>query len=250
MKTRLIYLILCVLFLSSCASSYYLAPTDKTPNMDSYYQNGREDVVSFGKQSTVAIYALKTLSNELMLSLYCRNDIQNRINFLPDQIEIIGYNKKGDSKSFYVYPAERYLAKMRREQNMAMIAMALGGAMQAAQAGYSTSTTTSSAYGTAYGPNGYATASAYGTSTTQTYDQSKVNEANYRNQQQLNQSAQSFNQVYNAVENGLVKRVTLFDNQDIAGKVMSKFSKSYQYKIVVKVPVGNDLHTFTFRGKR
>lgn len=249
MKTKnLIFVIGIAALLSSCASSYYLRPTEQTKNMDMIFNDGIPIAVSYMPNSTVAIYGIKNTNNELWLHVFYRNDDSTyRVNVFPENITVSGQNSSGEQIPFKVFAASEYLKKLRRAQAWALALQAYNASVQAQQAGYSQSMTYSSAYGSAYGSNGtYVTGSAYGTSTTTTYDASKVAEANARNQQQLNQTAQMYSDVYNATEEGLIKTVTLFPKQQVEGNVVVKFKGSYSQKIFISVPVGNEIHKFTF----
>lgn len=235
-KENLIIGIGIVLLLSSCATSYYLKPTGQTKNMDLIFNDGIPVVVSYLPSSTVALYGIKNTNNELWLHVFYRNDDSTyRVNVFPENITVSGESPHGEQLPFKVFAASEYLKKMRRTQAWMMVAQAYNTSVQAQQAGYSQSKTNSSAYG-----------SAYGTSTTTTYDASKVSEANARNQQQLNQTAKIYSDVYNATEEGLIKTATLFPKQQVEGNVVVKFRNSYSQKIFISVPVGNEIHKFIF----
>jgi len=249
MKTKnLIFVIGIATLLSSCASSYYLRPTEQTKNMDMIFKDGIPVSVSYIPNSTVTLYGIKNTNNELWLHVFYRNDDSTyRVNVFPENITVSGQSSYGEQATFKVFAASEYLKKMRGAQAWAMAAQAFSASVQAQQAGYSQSMTNSSAYGSAYGSNGtYVTGSAYGNSTTTTYNASKVSEANARNQQQLNQSAQMYSDAYNATEEGLIKTVTLFPKQHVQGNVVVKFKGSHSQKIFISVPIGNEIHKFTF----
>ncbi len=86
---------------------------------------------------------------------------------------------------------------------------------------------------------------ATGSSTTTTYDQSKVNEANTRNQQQLQGVAQNMNRSYEATEQGMLKKVTLFPNDYVEGNIAIKLKAvSHADNLIVEIPFGGYVHRF------
>lgn len=256
-------------FLSSCQTSFYLKPTVSGPQYDNYFNNGIPIAVSQEKNSSVYVYVYKNTNNEIDINLEILNNSTNsRFDFIPHQnIRMIGKrldrNKQID---FVVYNPETYLKKMQNRQNLALALQAVSASMEAQNAGTSTSTTRTSTNvrGTAYtksNTSGYvgntygsvntnSTTNIYGTvnsnSTTTTYDQSKVDEANYRNRQELKETANQYQAIYNATEAGLLKIVTVFPNQKVSGAVRGKFNKKYSDEIVLQIQLGDDIHRFTF----
>ena len=254
MKTKLtIILIACIfLFLSGCATSYYLKPIIEGDDMEMIYFDGKEVAISKDYETGVAIFGMKTTQNELILHiLYKNNTSDKRINVLPDQVSVAGYNAEGKVNYFRVYSSEEYLKKMRNAQAWAMAAQAFAGAMETSQAGKSTSTTYGTSSGSIYGSDG-TSYTGYGTSssTTTTTDYGAQAEANARNRAEMVKTAQQFAQVNSATEQGLIKANTLFPEQYVEGNVMVKMNTMYTSKFVVTVPVGNETHTITFVPKQ
>ncbi len=250
MKTKLtLRLVSCIcLFITGCATSYYLKPIIDSDDLEMIYFDGKEVAVSKDYETGVAVFGMKTTQNELILHiLYKNNTTDKRINVIPEQITVAGYTKEGRYNYFKVYPAEEYLKKMRNAQAWAMAFQAVGGAMEASQAGKSTSTTYGSSSGSIYGSDG-TTYTGYGSSssTTTTTDYGAQAEANARNRAEMQKTAEQFAQVNAATEQGLIKANTLFPEQSVEGNVMVKMNTMYNSKFVVTIPVGNETHTITF----
>jgi len=251
-KFTLAFFSIMLLFITGCASSYYLKPIIEGDDMEMMYLDGKEVAISENLETNVAIYGMKSTKNELILRiLYKNKTTDKRINVIPEQITVAGYNKEGRSNYFKVYPAEEYLKKMRNAQAWAMAFQAVGGAMEASQAGKSTSTTYGSSSGSIYGSDG-TTYTGYGSSssTTTTTDYGAQAEANARNRAEMQKTANQYAQLNAATERGLIKANTLFPEQSVEGNVMVKMNTMYNSKFVVTIPVGNEIHTVTFVPKK
>jgi len=254
MKTKLAIILISgiFLFLTGCATPYYLKPVIEGENMEMMYFDGKEVAISKDFETGVAIYGMKTTKNELILHiLYKNNTTDKRINVLPEQVSVAGYNNEGKVNYFKVYPAEEYLKKMRNAQAWAMALQGAAGAIEASQAGKSTSTTSGSSSGSIYGSDG-TTYTGYGSSssTTTTYDYGAQAEANARNNAQMQKTAEQYSQINSATEQGLIKANTLFPEQYVEGNVMVKMNTMFTSKFVVTVPMGNETHKVTFVPKQ
>ncbi|MBT3421768.1 MAG: hypothetical protein HN921_05485 [Bacteroidetes bacterium] len=228
MKTKIrIYIITFnLLFIIGCTTSYYLKPVINDDDMEMMYFDGKEVAISKDYETGVAIYGMKTTQNELILHiLYRNNTTEKKINVLPEQIRVAGYNTEGKVNYFKVYPAEEYLKKMRSAQAWAVVLQGAAGALEASQAGKSTSTTTGSSSANIYGSDG-TSYTGYGStsSSTTTYDYGAQAEANARNNAQLEKTAEQYAQISAATEQGLIKANTLFPEQYVEGNVMVKMN--------------------------
>jgi hypothetical protein len=220
--------------------------------MEMMYHDGREVAISKNFETGIAIYGMKTAGNELILHiLYKNNSTDKRINVIPEQISVFGYNTTGQVKDFKVYSASEYLKKMRNSQAWALALQGVAGAIDASQAGQTTSTSYGTSSGSIYGSDG-TSYSGYGssTTTTTTYDYGAQAEANARNNAQLQNTAEQYANISSATEQGLIKANTLFPEQYVEGKVMVKMNANYSSSFVVTVPVGNETHKVTFIPKQ
>jgi|WetSurMetagenome_2_1015567.scaffolds.fasta_scaffold22836_5 hypothetical protein len=232
---------------SNCSSSFKLGvSSDDNPQVNKIFIEGYEVGVSEKEKSTVAVAGEKGEDGYLRIWVWCKNKSDEPINLIPDSVSVVSYTSKDKYAYLYVYPPDKFLKKMKNAQNWAIALQALSAGIDAYNAGRTSSTTTTNVNGSAYGLDGsYAYGSASGTSTTNTYDHSAADAAQSRHQQEINQQQQQYNNVNNAVENGLLKSVTLFPNQEIAGNVMAYYSWGYAY--VVYVLAGDELHEITLR---
>lgn len=234
-----------------CVSSYHLKPMIEDEDMELVYIDGKEVAISRDSETGVAVYGMKTTQNELLIHvLYKNNTTDKNINVIPEQMRVIGYNEKGEQTSFRVYTADEYLKKMQNAQAWALALQGVAGAMEASNAGRSTSTTSGTASGRVYGSDG-TTYTGYGStsSTTTTYDYGAQAAANAKNREELNETAQQYANSTAVVEQGLIKANTLFPEQYIEGDVRVKMNTMFTSKFVISIPMGDETHTITFYPK-
>lgn len=231
--------------MAGCTNSYYLKPiTTLNDSTEVIYLKGAPVAISRGKETTVLLRGFKipngaviSLWSELALGVYVKNSSQKRMDVIPENIVVYGFGSQLQKKYLKVHTAEGYLRKVRRRQNWALAAQALSGAIEATEAAKSTSST-----------SGYVSGSGgtiYGHTTTETYDAGKESEATARNVAAAERTQQQNAQINAALEQGLLGRTTLFPGEHVAGTVMVRFKKC-SGKLIIKVPVGNEVHTFIF----
>jgi hypothetical protein len=240
------------IFFSSCVTSYHLKPVIEGDSMELVYIDGKEVAISREIETGVAIYGMKTTQNELLLHiLYKNNTTDKNINVIPEQMSVIGYNDRGELISFKVYAADEYLKKMKNAQAWALAIQGVAGAMEASNAGRSTSTTTGSASGRIYGSDG-TTYTGYGSSssTTTTYDYGAQAAANAKNREEIQETAEQYATSSAVVEQGLVKANTLYPEQYVEGDVRVKMNSMYAARFEVTIPIGSETHTITFYPKK
>lgn len=265
---KILAIISILIFISACNTSYYLKPTVSGDSYDVYYNNGIQIVISQAKNSTLFAY-IKRNQGDLNINLeVLNNNIDNRFDFIPHEHVSITGDKNGKSSNLKVYDPVKYLKRMKRRQNTALILSAVAAGMENAQKGttYSTSNTntsttfsgtgssnTSGFVGNTYGNVNTQTrvsgnVNSRSTTYTTTYDQSKVDEANWRSEQELRQQAASYENMLNATEAGLIKIVTLFPEQKVSGIIKAKHKKFDNY--TMEVTLGNDTHVITFKREK
>ena len=262
---NIIIIAIVVLFISSCQTTYYLKPTVDGDSFDVYYDNGIQVVISQAKNSTIFAY-IKRTQGDLNINLeILNNNPNNRFDFIPHEHVKISGDQYGMLK---VYDPVKYLRRMKRRQNTALILSAMAEGAANASSGYSTSTSTTNTNtnfsGRANSNTSGFVGNTYGnintrtdvsgkinsTSTTQTttYDQSKVDAANWRSEQELKQTAAAYENIYNATESGLIKIVTLFPEQKASGIVKAKHKLSDNY--MLEVTLGDDTHFISFKREK
>jgi len=230
----------CVLFLtiSGCKTNYFLLPELYENNHgETEFVDGIKIASSTLQQSTVSIFGKKTQNNELSLYLAITNlSKTSKVDFMPQDVKISAVNSKGESVPLQAIPHDTYIQKLETAQNTAIFLQAISGSINASNAGYKSSYNSASTYGS----NGYATGTAYTTA----YDQSKVEEARSRNNEELKSNMDQYHQILLDTKNHLLKPNTLHPLQKISGQIMVDFNFFYCEKYIVEVPVGKDIHKF------
>jgi len=173
------------------------------------------------------------------IDLIISNNSMIPIEFDPELITAFSVDKKEKQIDLAVWSSERYMKKVKRSQTWAAIGMGLAEGLATMNAGYSTSTTNSSAYysGTsnrygnvsAYGSGGYAygsysgnstySGSAYGTSTTNTYDATAAYQARVLSAQRMADFDNAQWQERQSKDEGYLKKTTIYPGETITGYV-------------------------------
>jgi hypothetical protein len=234
--SKYLFAIILPLALFGCSTSFKYR-VNQSQSVASFYQNGYNIGGTGIDGVNYYITAEKQQNGYIRLWVNVENKSNQNVNVIPEDFSVIGSSSYG-SQRLYVFPPDQYLAKLRSDQNWAMAAQAFSAGMSAHNAGKKKSTTNSYTNASAYDSYGnYAYGNASTTSTTNTYDYAAAENARLQNQATLNQQAAYYNNVYNAVENGILKSVTLFPGQSVAGNVMIKHKSSYDDRLKIVVPV-------------
>lgn len=171
--------------------------------------------------------------------------------------------KNESIKELEVLSYEDYIKKVNRNQNWQNFAVAFSNGLAASSAGYSTSTTTTSVYGTnktyssasgyvgnTYGSlygNSTSYSTAYGRSTTQSYNGA----AAYSAQQNANAQTEKFvNDQYlikNKISEGYLKVNSLSNQSELVGFINIKFVKTDNIKITF--PINDETYVFEQKWK-
>jgi hypothetical protein len=236
-------LALLALLLTSCVS-YYLAPNELYGSQEVIYVDGYEAITekyyladSNGLTVTIFGYPAKKV---VVLQLFYGNGTNEQINVLPDQIKLEGISEAG-IVPMKVWEANAYIRRIKRIQNTALILQAIGGAMEAASAG----TSTTRSYGSYYGSTRYGSYSGTYSGYSTTYDSSKVAEANARNAANLAAQANANENNLEYLNAVLLKKNTLQAGTFIAGAVYCERELYPLYRITV--PFGNRQFVFSFK---
>lgn len=174
------------------------------------------------------------------IDLIITNNSMLPIEFDPEKdITAYSIDKKEIENKLVVWSCDKYMKKVRTAQTWAAIGVGLAEGLSTMNAGYSTSTTNSSAYysgssnsygtASAYGSGGYAygsysgnssySGSAYGTSTTTTYDASVAYQAQVLSQQRMADFSDAQWNERNAKQMGYLKKNTINPGETIQGYV-------------------------------
>lgn len=173
------------------------------------------------------------------------------IEFDPIESVAILTDKKGKETALEIQSAQDYDKKIRRSQFWEEFAVGLANGLAAANAGYSTSTTTSSYTGTrnsygsasAYGSGGYAygsysgTSNYYGssTSTTRTYDAAAAYKAQMAASQNMAALSENNYQKRQARNEGYLKHTTINPGESISGYFNIKRKKGETLVVTLNI---------------
>lgn len=174
------------------------------------------------------------------IDLIITNNSMLPIEFDPEKdITAYSVDKKEENTVLAVWSCDKYMKKVKTAQTWAAIGVGLAEGLSTMNAGYSTSTTNSSAhysgnsnsYGSAsaYGSGGYAygsysgnstySGSAYGSSTTTTYDANAAYQTRVLSQQRMADFSDSQWNERNAKQMGYLKKNTINPGESIQGYV-------------------------------
>jgi antitoxin component YwqK of YwqJK toxin-antitoxin module len=150
-----------------------------------------------------------------------------------------------------VLSSDEYLRKIKRRQNWNSALVAFAESYNASNAGYSSSYTKtntsgySNSYSNVYGAYGnsyvnlYGDTSTYGSyasnSSTQSYNGAAAYTAQQNAQRNINEFKNQQNQIKNVLNQGYLKRNTIFNNQLINGQINIKYKKADEISIIVSV---------------
>lgn len=241
-KIKIVFTSILLLIISGCATTkkYPLKPIIVGDDLELNYLEGKEVAISTKFESGIAILGTETNKDEIFFNIIFKNySIDKKINVLPEQIKVMGYNKVGNGGRLYVYKPHEYINKLKKGQSISMALNSVGSALQTIDAGKSTSTT--------YSTSNSSTGGSISTTThTTTYDSRAKAEENARHNAQLQYNAQKNAQMNAAVERGLIKANTLYPGDYIAGNIVVKKDKWFTDKYKVTIPIGNDIHIISF----
>ena len=233
---RFLFVVVPVFILSSCATYYHLTPTTLTPSQKVYYVQGYESVSDghyAAKDSGLMINIFGFTTNDVLrLEVYYQNDTAEPIDAIPDRIKVEGVADDGSQKAVKVWEANSYVRKIDSQQRAALIISAIAGAFSAVNAGTSTTTT----YGTYNGHSSYGSYRGSYYSQSQTYDPSKVAEANALNAAAIQSQANENERNIAYLTSVLLKRTTLMPKFHAAGAVFC--DKDIYPGYIITVPFG------------
>ena len=228
-------LIIFTLFLFSCSTSYDLKPVIKDSNMEMFLDNGKQFAISYLPKTQIALTARKK-EDKLYLFIAYKNVSNKNINVMPEEILVSRFNSAGKTKSFKTYSAEQYLKKIKTQQAWASGLQSFSDGVSSSNAGKKTTTTMGG--GTGSGLD-------WGTTTTTTDENAKA-EAKEKNAQNARERSERNAKKIAKTEQGLIKSNTLFPDDSIEGNVVIKMSQGYESKFIISVPIGTEIHSFTF----
>jgi hypothetical protein len=242
MKTIAIIGAVC-LIASGCAT-YRLVPNEVYGGQEIIYVQGYEAVsetypISENGGLTVSVFGYFT-DDVLALNVFFGNATDEPINVLPDTVYVEGISDQGNVP-LKVWAANAYIKRIQTIQTTALVLQAIGGALEASNAGRSTTTT----YGSYYGSTGYGSYSGTYSGYSTTYDYSKAAEANARNSALIAAQARDNANNIEYLNAVLLKRHTLTPGTYISGAVYCKKIKCPFYRITI--PFGQRTFSFSLK---
>lgn len=226
------------LFIASCSTTAYISPTEDIDNgVGKYFLKGKEVAISVEDSSTIAFYGERENREITLFVLFKNNSTNQYLNVFPEDVQVLGVEPNGELEELHTYNPQKYIKRMKNQQNLALALTALGNAFEDYDAGTSTTT----AYGTASGSDG-TTYNFYGTATTT--DESEQRAAERESQRELTMQARQAELYRNSVKNGLLMKTTLFPGSHLAGNIIVKFKSHDKY--LLRVPVGDEVHEVQF----
>ncbi len=242
MKTIAIMGVVCLMG-TGCVT-YRLVPNEIYEGQEVIYVQGYEAVsenylISENGGLTVSVFGYFT-DDILALNVFFGNATDEQINVLPDTIYVEGISVEGNIP-IKVWEANAYIKRIETLQTTALVLQAIGGALEASNAGRSTTST----YGSCYGSTSYGSYSGTYSGYSTTYDYSKVAAANARNSAAIAAQARDNANNIEYLNAVLLKRHTLMPGTFISGAVYCKKTKYPFYKI--RIPFGQRSFSFSLK---
>lgn len=157
------------------------------------------------------------------INILLHNSGKSSVMFCPE--DVLAYlQRKNDTTELEVYTNEEFQKKIRRSQNLAMILYGISAGINASNAAYSTSQSTTVL------PNGY----AY-TTTTRTYDSNAALQANMAASAQMSALSSAMNSDRGIIEQGYLKKNTIYPDQTIVGYMNIKRQKGNVLTVLVPI---------------
>ena len=227
MKTKLTSLLIlgCMIIMMGCRSSYFLVPDDSvfSDQIRLTYLDDKPVISSLNERSEISVYVQKTDKNEIMFHLWVKNTSNQRLNFFPKKIMVIGENQNLEKMPLTVYTHKQYIKKQKNAQFWG----AFADDFSDESAGQSTT---------------YSVNSMGQSAVSVTYDYSKVAERKHARREAEAARAEENSDL----NDRLLKRNTILPNQEIEGDVFVKFNSVYDQKFYVTIPVGDDVYELIF----
>jgi len=243
--------IICIGLLSGCFPTTSVVINEKPTHKVIVY-DGEKLTVST-KNRTAASIGSKTISqpNDKSFELLVIAENKSASEFIFNT-ESINVTVNGKSAKVYTYAERKKIIEKQRD--IALIATALGGAMEAygnsMNAGYQT--TSGSFSGTTYG--NYGSYNTFGTYNSTTYNAAAAQAASAQSQantnNQMDRISQNSNSNLSDLKYSYLKASTMNKNSAYGGSIIvaaPKLKKGEKQLIEVKVSLGSDLHSFTLQ---
>lgn len=238
--------------------------TEPRKKCQTFFKDGNtyQYYVHNGISVTMGLSIKKNYGKYYEVAIAIENLTGSSFNFDPNNIS--AKILKGDSYSYVsAISAYDYMKKVNKRQSWNTALVAMGQYSAANQAGYSSSSTTSTTtgYATTYGnASGYygdtsfnasGNSTTYGTATTNSYTQSYNGAAAYAAQQNANRNVSNYQnqqyQIKQSLNQGYLKLNTIPNNYRIVGYVNVKHEKGDS--MTITIPVNGTDYDFLWKCK-
>jgi len=209
-----------------------------------FYNDG--DIVQFASDSSGLVIAAqiefdRTYGKYFQVDLSVKNLTGQSIEINPDDIYVEYIDEYGESvKQTKPLSHEEYLKKVKRRQNWNSFALELSAGVSAASAGYSST----SSYVISNDYSKYPS-TTFSTVQTVNYDGTAAYMAQQNAANDLNNSEAEQYQIKNTLNEGYLKRHTLFNETEYLGFINIPYSRKIKGLNVV-VPLNGKKYTFVF----
>lgn len=213
-----------------------------------------------GMSISMTLFKDNSYGNYYQAWINIQNFTGKNLLLAPNRITAKSFMKKAEEmKDLNILSYEEYMKKVKRKQNWQNFAVAFSNGLAASNAGYSYSTTNTSvtgvtnSYGSASGyvgdTYGYASgwsssySTAYGRSTTQSYNGAAAYAAQQNANAQTNAYISNQYQIKNRLSEGYIKANTLANQTEFMGYFNIQFIKTDNLRI--EIPINGETYVFT-----
>lgn len=229
MQKYLIALILVSITLSSCVS-YRLDPL---PDEQIEIRHERGSTYPIYESDSVGmVIAPQFRDSEIMVEVTVKNKSRNEMLIKDTDFKVESSRDRINWEELHVYSSEEYYAKEKRAYTVGAVLLVLSAAADTATAGYGSSTTS----GSVYGSSSYGSYSGSYSSSTSYYDPTAAELAAQRNSQMVSQYAQEGQAWLNLLEENLFYTKDLRPNEAYFGLVFAKKGSGEYYRISCRNP--------------
>ncbi|MEL1231883.1 MAG: hypothetical protein VXA26_11265, partial [Candidatus Neomarinimicrobiota bacterium] len=221
-------------------------PSSNQIGIETRYVDGNKLATSKLPNSSVSVVSVKKKEygggvnkvKFLIVDLVVTNSSSMETNFLPEDVQVLGFSSENKMKALKTYTHDEFMAKIKRIQKVANAAYAMSNSMSNINAGKTTSTTNTNSNSTVSGrantfgsmststgiyASGQSTTNIYGNvntvenSTTTTIDHDAKRRADKETRQELRKIRQMQSSNNQEASNLLLKANTLSPGQVVSG---------------------------------
>lgn len=184
----------------------------------------------------------KTYGKYFQVDFSIKNLTGHNIEIKPEDVYVDFIDEYGEfAKQIKPLSHEEYMKKVKRRQNWNSLALGFSAGLSAASVGYSSSTS----YQTTYDYTTYPYSTTYSTTYTTNYNSTDAYIAQQNVANELNHLQAEQYEIKNTLNEGYLKRHTLFNETEYLGFINIPFSRKIKALNVV-VPLNGKKYTFVF----